>query len=220
MDHQPRSSLPPQKNRRDRLIRRAGQHPDWVLGFADEVWWSRIKQPNLHTWACPGEQLRLVAKARAADDHDPKALACYGVLLREAATLPDQVWVRFARGQPVSGLTTEFLAWCCAKLATAGIRAWVLIWDNASWHTSKEVRAWIRAHNRSVKESGWGVRILPCFLPTKSPWLNPIEPKWTHGKRAVLEPARVLPADELEARVYAYYRCPPEAHLVISDKAA
>ena len=26
-------------------------HPDWVLGFQDEVWWSRLAQPNLHTWS-------------------------------------------------------------------------------------------------------------------------------------------------------------------------
>jgi hypothetical protein len=38
-------------------------------------------------------------------------------------------------------------------------------------------------------------------LPSKSPWLNPIEPKWVHGKRAVSEPDRLLSADELEARV-------------------
>ncbi len=77
---------------------------------------------------------------------------------------------------------------------------------------------WIRAHNCSVKQTGCGVRILPCYLPTKSPWLNPIEPKWIHGKRAVLEPERVLTTDELEARVYAYYRCTPDSHLVIPDK--
>ena len=37
-----------------------------------------------------------------------------------------------------------------------------------------------------------GVRILLCYLPTKSPWLNSIEPEWVHGKRQVLEPACVL----------------------------
>ncbi|MDP9312706.1 MAG: transposase, partial [Chloroflexota bacterium] len=174
-----------------------------MLGFADEVWWSRLAQPNLHTWAARGEQLRLSEKQRAPDDHDPKALACYGVLLRGSACLPEQIWVRFATGQPVSELTTQFLAWCATQLAAAGIRVWLLIWDNASWHTSQAVRAWIRAHNRMVKQTGQGVRIVPCFLPTKSPWLNPIEPKWIHGKRAVLEPARVLTTDELEARVYA-----------------
>ena len=50
------------------------------------------------------------------------------------------------------------------------------------------VRAWIRAHNRQVKQQGHGVRILVCSLPVKSPWLNPIEPKWVHSKRAIVEP--------------------------------
>lgn len=191
-----------------------------MLGFADEVWWSRLAQPNLHAWTCPREQLRLLEKQRMPDAPDPTALACYGVLLRGSARLREQVWVRFATGQPVSELTTQFLAWCCSKLAVAGIRVWGLIWDNASWHTSKQVRTWLRAHNRCVKQTGRGVRILPCYLPTKSPWLNPIEPKWIHGKRAVLEPEQVLTAAELEARIYAYYGCQPEAPLVIPDKVA
>ncbi|MDP9311456.1 MAG: transposase [Chloroflexota bacterium] len=186
----------------------------------DEVRWSRLAQPNLHTWTGPHQELRLVAKQRAPDDRDPQALACYGVVLRGLLDLADQMWVRFASGQPVSELTTQFLAWCCTKLAAAGVRAWVLIWDNASGHTSKQVRSWLRAHNRTVKHAGHGVRMVPGYLPTKSPWLNPIEPKWIHGKRAVLEPERVLTTDELEARVYAYYRCTPDSHLVIPDKAA
>jgi hypothetical protein len=33
----------------------------------------------------------------------------------------------------------------------------------------------------------WGVRIISCLLPKQSPWLNPIEPKWVHGKRRVVE---------------------------------
>jgi transposase len=32
---------------RDRLIRLVEAHPDWVLGFQDECWWSRLAQPNL-----------------------------------------------------------------------------------------------------------------------------------------------------------------------------
>lgn len=51
--------------------------------------------------------------------------------------------------------------------------------------------AWIKAHNRQVKQQG-GVRILACRLPSKSPWLNPIEPKWAHGKKAISEPDRLL----------------------------
>jgi hypothetical protein len=59
-----------------------------------------------------------------------------------------------------------------------------------------------------------------CRLPSKSPWLNPIEPKWVHGKRAIVEPDRLLSAQEVMTRVYAYYGCTDEAHLVISEKAA
>ena len=64
----------------------------------------------------------------------------------------------------------------------------LLIWDNAPWHVSRAVRAWIRAHNCQVKWAGRGVRIVPCYLPIKSPWLNPIEPKLADGKRRVVEP--------------------------------
>lgn len=190
-----------------------------MLGFADEVWWSRLAPPDLHTWAPSGDGLRLREKTIDKDDPDPKAMACYGVLLRATPTLPEQIWLRFATGQPVSGLTTQFLAWCCDKLAALGAQAWLLVWDNASWHKSQVVRRWIRTHNRTVKEQRRGVRIVTCLLPSKSPWLNPIEPHWVHGKRAVLEPDRVLPAVEVEARAYAYYGCEPEPHLIIPEKA-
>ena len=139
------------------------------------------------------------------------------MLLRQAGER-ERVWLRFVEGRPVSAITEQFLDWCCARLQEAGVRVWVLIWDNASWHVSKRVRAWIRAHNRAVKQQGQGVRILPCFLPVKSPWLNPIEPKWVHGKRAIVEPARLLSAQEVADRVCAYFGCSHEAHLTIPDQ--
>ena len=82
-----------------------------------------------------------------------------------------------------------------------------LIWDNASWHISREVRDWVRRHNREVKRTGRGCRLLICRLPSRSPWLNPIEPKWVHGKRAVVEPARKLTAAELKQRLCEHYQC-------------
>ena len=44
---------------------------------------------------------------------------------------------------------------------------------------------------------------LVCRLPVKSPWLNPIEPRWLHGKRAIVEPERTLTTHELMDRVVA-----------------
>jgi hypothetical protein len=74
--------------------------------------------------------------------------------------------------------------------APSCIRA--LIWDNASRPISREVRAWSKAHNRRVKAVGGGRRLLVCRPPRRGPWLNPIEPEWVHGRRAVVEPEREL----------------------------
>ena len=220
LDHQPRSGICPKKGRRDRLIAVAEQQPDWALGFADETWWSRFAQPQAHSWVETATgPLRLLEQEIPKGDPDPKALACYGVLLRQRGGA-ERVWLRFVDGRPVSALTEQFLDWCCTRLQEAGVRVWLLIWDNASWHVSKRVRAWMHAHNRQVKQSGQGVRILPCYLPVKSPWLNPIEPKWVHGKRAIVEPARLLSAQELADRVCAHFGCSHDPHLAIPDTAA
>ncbi len=114
--------------------------------------------------------------------------------------------LRFVGGRPVSRVTVRFLNWLLCLLASEGKEALLMIWDNASWHISKEVRHWVRAHNRRGKQEG-GCRLLVCPLPSKSPWLNNIEPKWVHGKRAVVEPERKLMADELKGRLCDYYAC-------------
>jgi DDE superfamily endonuclease len=173
-----------------------------VVGFEDEVWWSRLAQPSLHAWGA--QPLRLETKQRAKDDTDPKALACYGLLRTDT----EQVLLRFVAGRPVSHVTTDFLGWATQRLAEDGKRVLVLVWDNAAWHVSQEVRGWIKAHNRAVKRHG-GVRILVCRLPVKSPWLNPIEPRWRHGKRAIVEPGRVLSAAEVIDRVHRHFDCEP-----------
>jgi hypothetical protein len=124
------------------------------------------------------------------------------------------MWLRFVDGRPVSAVTIDFLRWCAEQAAALGKRAVLLVCDNASWHVSQIVRTWLRAYNRQVKQTGQGVRLLVCFLPVKSPWLNPIEPKWLHGKKRVAEPARLLSAAEVADRVCATYDCPHYPHLV------
>jgi transposase len=138
------------------------------------------------------------------DDPEPKALACYGLWLPDH----ERMLLRFVAGRPVSGVTCAFLAWAAERLAAEGIRILALVWDNAPWHVSREVRAWIRGHNRRVKAAGSGCRLLVCRLPSRSPWLNPIEPRWAHGKRAVIEPQRRLTGNDLKQRLCPHYRCP------------
>lgn len=188
-----------------------------MVGYEDETWWSRVARPALHAWNEAGAP-RLATLAVPADDPDPKAAACYGLLVRAAGPPPtEQLWLRFVDGRPVSAVTEQFLAWCCDRLALTGATTLALIWDNAAWHVSRAVRAWIRAHNQQVHRDG-GVRIVPCLLPIKSPWLNPIEPHWVHGKRRVVEPARLLTAHEVEARVCAAFACPLLGHLAIPQE--
>jgi transposase len=174
-----------------------------VLGFEDEVWFSRLAQPVLHAWAAADERLRLAMHAADPADLEVKALACYGLWLPEH----ERMLLRFVEGRPVSPVTGAFLAWAAEHLAIEGIQVLALVWDNAPWHVSREVRGWIRDHNRRVKAAGAGCRLLVCRLPSRSPWLNPIEPRWAHGKRAVVEPERKLTADQLRRRLCDHYRC-------------
>jgi hypothetical protein len=180
----------------------AASHAEWVLGYQDETWWSRLALPTTHAWTVEDQPLRLVEQTVAKGDPDPKALSCYGLLRADTG----QMLLRFVTGRPVSQVTEDYLAWVCERLKSEGKKALLLVWDNASWHVSKRVRAWIKAHNTKARGEG-GVRIVACFLPIKSPWLNPIESKWAHGKKAIVEPQRLLAASEVRTRVCEYYRC-------------
>ena len=171
--------------------------------------------PGLHAWAEPQRPLRLVAQAVAQDAPDPKALACYGLYL----PVGNEVLLRFADGRPVSGLTTQFLAWCCARLAARGKTALLLVRDNAGWHISKAVRAWVRGHNRAVKRGDARVRLVVCQLPAHRPWRNPIEPKWAHGKRRAVEPGRLLTARATAERACQALGCAYEDHPALPQEA-
>ena len=167
--------------------------------------------------------MHLVEQTKRKEDPDPKALACYGVLVRwrtPDAQAEEQMWLRFVDGRPVSAITIQFLEVCCAKLQELDKRVLALVWDNATWHISRAVRRWIREHNRQVRRESQGVRILVCCLPIKSPWLNPIEPKWVHAKRRVVEPDETLSAQELANRICATFGCDHEEHLSIPEKVA
>jgi transposase len=189
----------------------------------DEVWWSRFALPSLHAWQSKDEPVHLVEQVWQKNDPDPKAFACYGVLWQHGpVTSPvrHQMALRFVDGRPVSAITTQFLEWICTQLQERGKQNWLLIWDHASWHESKQVKTWIREHNQKVKQENKGVRILPFFLPTKSPWLNPIEPKWVHAKKAVVEPNTLLTAKQLAERICAHFGCSYEPHLALVEKVS
>jgi len=54
-------------------------------------------------------------------------------------------------------------------------------------------RTRIREQNQKVKQENKGVRILPFFLPTKSPWRGSNRAEsWVHAKKAVWNPMIAL----------------------------
>jgi hypothetical protein len=77
-----------------------------------------------------------------------------------------------------------------------------VIWDNASWHLSREVHRWFRRHNQQVKR---GARYSShLHLSLKSPWLGLLAPYGVHGKQAIVEPSYLLTAAEVIGRVCDY----------------
>jgi hypothetical protein len=194
--------------------------PTWALGLGDAVGGRRLAQPEQHggTDAEATPKVQELTPPTAAPD--PQALACYGVLGRPPPPPAEQRWLRGVPGRPVSAVTIAVLAWGCAQLAAHGCTAWLLRWEHAAWPRSQAVRHWIRQHNQPVKRGAGGVRVVVCPWPSTSPWLNPLAPTWVPGKRAVSAPDRRLSAAALAARVYAYYGCEGEAHLVMPTKVA
>jgi transposase len=70
-------------------------------------------------------------------------------------------------------------------------------WDNASTHQDDEVEAVIRA------AAG---RLILLYLPTYSPWLNPIEMLWRHFRREVTHCELFETVKMLIEAAYAFFR--------------
>jgi transposase len=189
------------KARRDRLIQLSQRYPDWVLGFEDEVWWSRLAQPSLDTWT-DGPPMKVQLLTADDNDPDPDAISCYGMLRNDT----HKVMVRFVEDRPLGDITIQFLDWVCWSVAKEGKKVLIVIWDDASWHRAEAVSSWVKEHNQQAKRNR-RVKIVICELPVSSPWLNNIEPCWKHAKKAVMDPDRKLTGREITGRVCEHFGC-------------
>jgi len=188
------------------LKAKAAEREDWLLFDQDECWFSRFVQPSAFAWAEPGEALRLVQRTPGPQEAE-KALACFGAVRQDTR----QTVLFFADGQPNSENMWLFIIALLALAREEGKRVVVLLWDQASWHKSQRIRGWIRAYNRAAKQAG-EPRLLTWLLPRQSPWLNPIEPRWVHAKRAVCEPDGQLSSPELKRRLSVHFDTEPFWH--------
>jgi transposase len=71
-------------------------------------------------------------------------------------------------------------------------------WDNAVTHQDDEVETVVRA------AAG---RLVLLYLPTYSPWLNPIEMLWRHFRREVTHCESFETVKVLIEASYAFFRC-------------
>ncbi|MCI0713887.1 MAG: transposase [Chloroflexi bacterium] len=136
----------------------------------DECWFSRFAQPQAHAWAVPQQPWRLVEREPPRGEKH-KALACFGAVRRDT----HEVLLYFSQGQPNRWQQWMFIVGLLAVARAEGKQVVVIIWDNASWHKSKDLRTWIRAYNQHAKATH-EPRLLTHWLPVKSPWLNPMNP--------------------------------------------
>jgi hypothetical protein len=166
----------------------------------DECWFSRFAQPQMHSWAEKGDELRLVERQPTRNETD-KALACFGAVRQDTG----ERFLYFAEGQPNSDNAILMLKQLLEVARQEKKPVLAIIWDRASWHKSKKIMRWIWKRNQAAKRDG-DVRLLTCLLPVKSPWLNPMEPHWVHAKRKIVEPDGELTVTELKRRLCTHFQ--------------
>ena len=185
------------------MKRQAEDHADWLLVEEDECWFSRFAQPQAHAWAAQEEALRLIQREPKRAEPD-KTVACFGAVRQDT----QEVLLNFSDAQPNTLQMWWFIIGLLAIARIEGKSVVVMICDNATWHKSRQLRAWIHAYNQAAK-AFHQPRLLTHCLPIKSPWLNPIEPRWRHAKRKVCQPHGELTPTILRTRLCAHFHTQP-----------
>ena len=184
------------KRWRDRLLALARAAPDGTVSWLDQSWFSRWPC-RFRSWAAKDARLRVAQ--RWSEKVDTTAL--YAALNDES----QEAFLRWATGQPDSEETVQFLEALMVHCTQNGLRFIVLIWDKASWHTSKRTQNWIRAYNRRAKKEA-RTRLIVCQLPTRGPWLMPLEPVFGWTKHQVLGRRLFQTVAQLQAAVELHFR--------------
>jgi transposase len=197
------------KTQRDRLLAIARAAPDGAAMWLDQSWFVRWPY-QFWDWATKDDMPRVAKRWSEAVD----TTALYAALDDET----QEAFLNWAEGQPNSEITIEFLEALMAHLNTQGKRFVVLIWDKASWHTSNRTTQWIRDYNRRAKQEGL-TRLITCLLPTRSPWLMPLESVFGWIKHQILGDRFFKAITELQAAVERCFHSRVAGAKIRRDKA-
>jgi transposase len=148
------------RNRQRRLEKWASENDAIALLYCDQFWRNLLHLPMAGGYSLKGDFQRISPNERIS-------LSVYLALdmkTRETYHL--------------------YMPYCWSEYTIAALKEWieeysdhralVILWDKASWHTSKMVKEFVRSWNRHAKAHG-KVRLLIHTFPTKAPWLNPME---------------------------------------------
>jgi transposase len=124
-----------------------------VVLLEDETIFKRLP-PLRGMWMRCGQQRRILTPPHNED------FCLYGTL-----ELHTGQWTQARFDKANSDATLSFLAQLNARYPDQSI---LLIWDQASYHTSQRVETWLAAHPRFTV----------LLLPARSPQLNPVEAIW------------------------------------------
>ncbi len=212
-----------------RLLRKAG------YVYLSAKWWITSDDPHyrhkqarrnaLLAWAKRDPSILVVFQDESWFSGTPKAVGQYGQRGQpRTAAVPKPAhkckgaWVLYAALEVLTGRVQRFYAPRCnqtfvrqqletllAQAQAAGKRVLVVIWDNASWHTAQALRRWYYRYNQSAKRTGQ-VRLLLVALPSRSPWLNPLEPVFGQAKRHIVGRRMVAPPGRLKRKTESYFK--------------
>lgn len=155
----------------------------WGLEYEDETWFVWVPPEGVMNpeagqgWAPAGQSPR----NRASRKKGQETFNCFLGLDRKENRLH---WRYFAHANQWT--TAIYLKERLEAHERLGHRVLVVVWDPAPWHLGRELRGWIRAHNRQVKRTGKGTRVLLVVLPKGAFWLNPVDALIKHAKGRVL----------------------------------
>jgi transposase len=153
--------------------------PDRRAGvFIDESWWVLWPHPT-STWARRRRPQRVPkAKSWTQAEQPPSRCLYAGMDVCEQEVQGE--WHRTWNQEE----TWQYLQGVIARYAAQGRQYLVVFWDNAPWHVAVGLRERVAAYNQQAKREDT-LRVLLFFLPSKSPWLMPLEGVFGQTKRAV-----------------------------------
>jgi transposase len=211
-----------------RLLRKAGYvylSAKWWIGSDDPHYrHKKARRDALLAWAKRDPSILVMFQDESWFSGTPKAVGQYGqrgaprtAAVEKPAHKCKGAWVLYAALEVLTGQVQRFYAPRCnqtyvrqqleallAQAQAAGKRVLVVIWDNASWHTAQALRRWYYRYNQTAKRIGQ-VRLLLVPLPSRSPWLNPLEPVFGQAKRRIVGRRAVPEPHRLKRKTESYF---------------